>query len=115
MDDDTSFLGWDAGWAAAGGSITSADEFVTRAVEVGCQRLATCWGAPGATDICTELKQLSAAGAAMSSGCPQFDPASATQCVSQLAALPCPDAGVQLAELLGMVAGLDACMRTCQE
>ncbi|MBK9031493.1 MAG: hypothetical protein IPL61_09185 [Myxococcales bacterium] len=101
--------------AAGGGSITSADEFVTRAVDVGCQRLATCWGGPSASGICEELKQLTASGLAMSTGCPQFDPASASQCVNQLASLPCPDSNVQLPELLGMVAGLDACMRTCQE
>ena len=96
------------------GAIGTVDEFVTEAVDAACRRLATCWGGPSAAATCEEIKQLTSQGLAASAGCPQFDSAAAGQCVRQLGLIPCPDEGVPLPELLGMVAGLDACMRTCQ-
>lgn len=96
------------------GAIGTVDEFVSEAVDAACRRLATCWGGPSAAATCEEIKQLTSQGLAASAGCPQFDSAAAGQCVRQLGLIPCPDEGVPLPELLGMVAGLDACMRTCQ-
>lgn len=96
------------------GSIGTVDEFVSEAVDAACRRLATCWGGPSAASTCEEIKTLTSQGLAASAGCPQFDATAAKQCVRQLNQIPCPDQGVPLPELLGMVAGLDACMRTCQ-
>ena len=99
---------------AATGPITTEGEFVERLLTASCERLATCWGSPQAADTCSQLRGVLGNALGQSAGCTQFDPAAAGQCVSQLARIPCPDSDLRPDELVGMMAGLDACMRACQ-
>ena len=98
----------------ATGPITTESEFVDRMLAVGCERLTTCWGAPQAVDICTQLRTGLGSAIGQASGCPGFDAAAAQQCVSKLAVLPCPTSDLRLDELVGMIAGLPACMSVCE-
>lgn len=105
----------------AGGAIDipdvhTAGEFASAAIDVGCQRLTSCWGAvPEVDSVCGQARALLAAQRdTLSVGCPHVSSTAAGQCLRQLAVLPCPDQGTSVPDLVSMVSGLGACQRACQ-
>jgi hypothetical protein len=97
--------------SAAGPRPTSADAFMSAAIDVACTRLTACWGGGAATSMCDQIKSLSTQA---TRSCQRYDADAADQCLRSIGHIPCPDADVPLSEMLGMVAGIDSCMHACQ-